>query len=973
MVASYSFLFFTLVVSAVNAFNLADVGKSSTRKVVPGRYIVEFDSGAHLTSSGIKRAATPHEYIYSQLKSRSLTSYIVHQEYASELFYGASFSFSVEADLSVLLNITGIIDLRPVHLITLPDPILSSNDSQWPIKLSLNTTRSGAQNSYTAQLSNTTTSCSGSGGKQTCTTQTITSSSTSKPTSSAAPFSNLPQIQADKVHASGNKGKGIKIGIIDGGVDYTREPLGGCFGPNCKIAGGYDFVGDQYNGSNNPTPDNDPFDNCYTHGTIVSGVIGANDNQYGVTGVAPEASLYVYRTFGCNGATTEDIVLAAMEMAYNEEMDIINLSIGESSGWTEGILSVYASRIVAKGTIVTVSAGNRGQVGAFYSQTPAAGKGVINTGSSDNSIYPAHLATVSTGHSSIPYYNFQPFNSSTLQLYTINSDTFGCTYPEDIPDLSPYVVIVQRGSCSLYQKAQNAYRAGATAIFVVNDGKSVPIYQNFPFIGFGLISQDDGNYLLGQINSTTNATVSFSWNPVAMPNVWTGNTTSYFSQIGPTNDLYFAPSLLAPGSNIISVVPASFNNWSIVDGTSWSSGFAAGAAALYLNVKGSNLSPIDVKSALGVTSQQLPISASDNSLASVAIQGAGRLQINDAINAGAVISPAEILLNDTAHFDGVHVLTITNPSRNWVKYNFEHEPARTALAFRTGLNQSNDQPLPHVANAASVNFWQQSLLLWPGQTFIATIQFTPPSRLDAKTFPIYSGFIKITGGSTVVRVPYMGVAAKMRDMPVLDPTDFYLGINTPAIVDVNGNVQEGTTTYTFSNGSYPSILYRLVGGTPSLLIDLIDASTNLTFVPDYTSHKRSVDEDELQDYPLTPRRIKVTDVSFTPTRTVFLQDLWCRLTNYLAPGCFATGNTFKKVPILGSLSNYEYLPRNTDNIDSQGEDYSTYEMTRAVYANGTSIPNGTYRFLLRALHITGDRTKESDYESWVSKPFVIAQ
>ena len=46
----------------------------------------------------------------------------------------------------------------------------------------------------------------------------------------------------------GINGQGIKIGIIDSGVDYTHPSLGGCFGPNCIIAGGYDFVGDAYNG-----------------------------------------------------------------------------------------------------------------------------------------------------------------------------------------------------------------------------------------------------------------------------------------------------------------------------------------------------------------------------------------------------------------------------------------------------------------------------------------------------------------------------------------------------------------------------------------------------------------------------------------------------------------------------------------------------------------------------------------------------
>ncbi|OXG36623.1 peptidase [Cryptococcus neoformans Ze90-1] len=946
--ASSALLSFALLATGfANAFNLDDIKRGSD-SVIPGRYIVEFDSRAHLTSAGIKRAATAHEYIYKELDARS-SSYTVHQEYACDLFFGASLSIFSDADLAVLLDIAGVIDLRAVHLLTLPAEPLSKENTQWPA----NSPHSPSSSSASAIASAPSTS---------------------------APFSNLPQIQADAVQATGNKGKGIKVGIIDGGVDYTREPLGGCFGSGCKIAGGYDFVGDNYDGSNDPVPDNDPYDNCYSHGTFISGIIGANQNIYGAVGVAPEASLYVYRVFGCNGAASDDIVLAAMQKAYDDDMDVINLSLGEPSGWTESTLSVFASRVVAKGTVVTVSAGNQGQVGGFYSSSPAAGKGVINVGSSDSSIYPAHLATVSTGYGPIAYYNYKAYSDKTLPLYTFDSDIYGCTLPDDVPDLSPYLVIVRRGECSLSQKAQNAYNAGGTAIFVVNDESALPIYQDFPLIDFALISYDDGNYLLNQLNSSANTTVSFSFNPIALPNIWTANTTSYFSEIGPTNDLYFAPSVLAPGTNVVGVMPTTFYNWTIADGTSYSSAYAAGAAALYLAAKGTkNISPSDVLSALGVTAQQLPVSVSDSSLVSVAVQGAGRLQLSNAIHASAVISPSEITLNDTANFDKLHVLTIKNPGNKWVTYKLSHEPAGTALAFQSGLNQSNDQPLPQVSNAASVNIFPSSLTLWPGQSLLTTVKFTAPTGLDAQTFPIYSGFIKVTGGGNTVKVPYMGVAASMKDMPVLDPTDWYLGMNSPAIVDVNGDVQQGSAVYTFSNVSYPSVLYRLAGGTPLLLIDLIDANANLTFTPDYTTRKRSSTPEQETEHDkrhssLSARRLKSTwAASDTTTKTKGLHSLWCHLTNYKAPGCSKTGNTFQKVPIVGNVYVGEYLPRSTDNADGQGGDYSTFNLSTATFSNGTSIPNGDYQFLMRALHITGDKTKESDYESWVSQPFTIAQ
>lgn len=559
------------------------------------------------------------------------------------------------------------------------------------------------------------------------------------------------------------------------------------------------------------------------------------------------------------------------------------------------------------------------------------------------------MANVSTGYGPIPYYNYKAYSDKTLPLYTFESDIYGCTLPDDVPDLSPYLVVVRRGACSLAQKAQNVYNAGGTAIFVVNDETSLPIYQDFPLIDFALISNEDGNYLLNQLNSSANTTVTFSFNPIALPNIWTANTTSYFSEIGPTNDLYFAPSVLAPGSNIIGVTPTTFYNWTISDGTSYSSAYAAGAAALYLAAKGrNNVSPSDVRSALEVTAQQLPVSVSDSSLVSVAVQGAGRLQVGNAINAGAVISPSEITLNDTANFDKLHVLTVKNPSNKWVTYKLSHEPAGTALAFRSGLNQSNDQPLPQVPNAASVSIFPSSLTLWPGQSLLTTVKFTAPRGLDPQTFPIYSGFIKVTGGANPVKVPYMGVAANMKDMPVLDPTDWYFGFNSPVITDVDGNIQQGPATYTFSNVSYPTVLYRLVGGTPLLLIDLVDANANLTFTPDYTTRKRSTTpEQEMEHHDerrsFCTRRLKSLGASIATIKPGGLQSLRCYLTNYKAPGCSKTGNTFRQVPILGNLYVGEYLPRNTDNADGQGGDYSTFNFSSAAFSNGTTIPNGDYR------------------------------
>ncbi|EOO02483.1 putative thermostable alkaline protease protein [Phaeoacremonium minimum UCRPA7] len=139
----------------------------------------------------------------------------------------------------------------------------------------------------------------------------------------------------DRLHSSGIKGKGVKIGILDTGVDYYHPALGGCFGPGCKISFGYDLVGDDYNGYNTPVPDDDPLATCSTggHGTHVTGIIGMEvPDDYplfnGLVGVAPEASIGMYRVLGCSGGVGTDVLVAGMVRAADDGVDVISISIG---------------------------------------------------------------------------------------------------------------------------------------------------------------------------------------------------------------------------------------------------------------------------------------------------------------------------------------------------------------------------------------------------------------------------------------------------------------------------------------------------------------------------------------------------------------------------------------------------------------------------------------------------------------------
>jgi subtilisin family serine protease len=229
-------------------------------------------------------------------------------------------------------------------------------------------------------------------------------------------------------------------------------------------------------------PDPDPLDNCEGHGTHVAGIIAAQANSFGFTGAAPGVTLGSYRVFGCGGSAGNDVLIAAYNQAYEDGSDIITASIGGASGWSEDPWAVAVQRIVEAGVPCTVSAGNDGAEGIFYASTAANGKKVTAIASVDNTQSPKVLlnATYTTGNTSFTdsfgWTQGTPadWGNISLPLWSVNYNTTdpanGCDpYPADTPDLSGYIVLIRRGSCTFVQKATNAAAHGAKFIMFYNN------------------------------------------------------------------------------------------------------------------------------------------------------------------------------------------------------------------------------------------------------------------------------------------------------------------------------------------------------------------------------------------------------------------------------------------------------------------------------------------------------------------------
>ncbi len=172
------------------------------------------------------------------------------------------------------------------------------------------------------------------------------------------------------------RGHGIRVAIVDTGVDYTHPDLGGCFGSGCKVAGGYDFV-------NN---DADPWDD-EGHGTHVAGIIAANGT---VVGVAPDATLYAYKVLDASGSGSDSAVIAGIERAMdpdqnpitNDGAQVINLSLG-GPGDPNDAVSQAVNAAVDAGTVVVVAAGNDGDKGYFTIGSPGTAVKALTVGASD--------------------------------------------------------------------------------------------------------------------------------------------------------------------------------------------------------------------------------------------------------------------------------------------------------------------------------------------------------------------------------------------------------------------------------------------------------------------------------------------------------------------------------------------------------------------------------------------------------------
>jgi subtilisin family serine protease len=580
-------------------------------------------------------------------------------------------------------------------------------------------------------------------------------------------------------------GSGVKVAIVDSGLDYTLPEFGACarIGPPCRVAGGYDFVGDDFNANPPdatyqpiPHPDDDPApcdpnvadqragSSAAAHGTHVAGIVGADgrtDPDNLVTGVAPAATLYAYRVFGCNGSTSSDVMLAAMERAAADDVDVLNISIGAAlSNFPNYPTAQAADELVESGTIVVASIGNSGELGLFAASAPGVADKVMGVASVDNVRTFLPYFTISTDAQHVGYNAAagapDPPTEGTFPVArtgTRDAANGACT-GTSIGDLTGKVALIRRGGCPFTEKANNAENAGAVAVVFYNSmsGRVSPtVVGAAPPITIPVVSitKADGETLWDRAASGS-ATLTWTAASEFFDNTDTPGRASSFSSWGSASDLTLKPDIAAPGGNIRSTWPHQQHggHW-VIGGTSMAAPHVAGAVALYLQAH-PGTSPAAVRTALQNSAD--PVRFMTTTFAdSTARQGAGLLDVIGAVQATTVVSPAKISFGDGVVRSAT--LTIMNNGTASKTYNLSSIPtitpapsATTQYPFTFGIG---------VGPAATFG-GVTSVTVAPGAstTITATVNATAlPERA------LYGGYVVLTpsGGGPVLRVPYLGL------------------------------------------------------------------------------------------------------------------------------------------------------------------------------------------------------------------------
>jgi len=442
-----------------------------------------------------------------------------------------------------------------------------------------------------------------------------------------------PYIGAEFPKQLGFTGNGIKIGVIDTGINLSHPDFFNQDGTS-RFLKGYDFV------------DNDTIpQDTNGHGTQVTGIIAA-DGQ--LKGIAPMAEIFSYRVSSDGESVPSNLIIKAINQAVEDKVDIINISLGVNM--THNKIDEAVNNAINQGIVVVAAAGNSGPDKSTIG-SPARNPNAITVGATYNNQDSSMVSTLEVGETQ---FQVLPMLGTDTISDPISTDIVFGKYSrendfEDI-DVKGKIVLAERGGESsdeivfFSDKEIFASKNGAKGLIVYNNqpgiffGELIHEYVSedyYPSIPTVSMAREEGLKLKKILESETSGTFNIFNHP---------DFIATFSSRGPVSAFYQKPDLVAPGVFVNTTSLKNFYN--ITSGTSYAAPHVSGAIALLLE-KNPNLTPHEVKSILVTTSDV--ITDEYGKEFEFDAGGAGRIDLKKAFNSELIFEPPKLIFNLSEH------------------------------------------------------------------------------------------------------------------------------------------------------------------------------------------------------------------------------------------------------------------------------------------------------------------------------------
>lgn len=652
----------------------------------------------------------------------------------------------------------------------------------------------------------------------------------------------VPYIGAATVQAAGVTGAGVKVAVLDSGVDYTHRNLGGAgttaaytaaYGagpaslenksrdglfPTAKVYEGYDFVGEEWP-AGPLAPDPDPID-FEGHGTHVADIAAGRSLDNLHKGVAPGAQVLAVKV--CSAVSTSCSGIALLQGAdfaldpnldgdLADAVDVMNLSLGTDYGQREDDLTEALRLASLFGVVVVAAAGNAGDK-PYIVGSPSTGPAVVSVAQSQvpGALgFPLQInapASIAGTYTNTETLSFAPVGSGFANA-PVTFVGRGCPAgsispgsPEDpyLANPAGKVALIDRGACNVSLKVDRAAKAGAIGALIGLVAPGDAIGFSFgggdTFVPSLVITQATSNAIKGALASNIVLATLSPLNTIPL-----AGSMAVSSSRGPGYSYNaIKPDIAAPGASV-SAVAGTGNGETAFSGTSGAAPMIAGAAALLLQ-SCPICSPMEIKSRMLNTAETNILTnpkTVPGELAPITRMGAGEVRVDRARNVRTMAWDAGDPSAVSMSFGSLRMSAPVVLSRKVVVRNLLGSPRTYSITpeFRyasdaggaVAISAPSSIPVPANATGTFTVTLNINASLLPTWSLNGGSRGGDGFRLQGHEF---DGFLRISDATDTIRVPWYVLPHKASGLQASTAS-----LQLPSVLGVsNSGVAAGSVT-----------------------------------------------------------------------------------------------------------------------------------------------------------------------------------